>query len=103
MNIDSGKLAKIQEASGWLKQAQIYYRSLQYEIGDHCVVKARAALNDECFQRQPIPGMGREIPETVWVKNPLNGGKMLINGLDFNPQIHTPWEEPTATKQGKSK
>ena len=97
MNIDQGKLNKVTEAMGWLKQAENHYRWLQYEIADDCVKKARSALSDACFDRVPIPGFSRDqTPETIWVKNPINNGKMLINSSDFDPNVHEIWEEPTA-------
>jgi hypothetical protein len=102
MNINTKKLAQSQEAAGWLKQAEIYYKALRYEIGDDCVKKAKAALDDEVFKRQPIPGFSRhEQPETLWVRNPVTNGKMLINGSDFDPQQHQIWEElpPTSSKR----
>ncbi len=102
MNIDQGKLNKVTEAIGWLQQAQNHYRWLQYEIADDCVKKAKGALNDAYFDRKPIPGFARnEQPETLWVKNPVTNGKMLINGSDFDPQQHQVWEEspPASTKR----
>lgn len=103
MNIDEPKLRKVIEALGWLQQAERHYRWLQHQIGDDCVKKAKAALEDKCFKRQPIFANSREVPPTIKIKSSSPLGFAWINSEDFDPKVHLLWEEPAATKQGKSK
>jgi len=107
VNIDQTKSTKLAEALGWLEQARKHYSWLQHAIGDDCLKKARAAINDPIFDRQPIPGFARnQQPETLWVRNPVANGKMLINGSDFDPSVHELYVEeatsPAPSKRGKS-
>jgi hypothetical protein len=104
-NIDEGKMQKLAEAAGWIEQARKYYAAWMWEVADSCVVRAQAALNDQCFKRQPIPNFSRDQqPAVLWVKNPLTGAKMLIDGTDYDPKTHEVWEEssPEVKQQGKS-
>jgi hypothetical protein len=102
VNIDQGKLNKVTEAIGWLEQARNHYRWLQHEIADNCIKKARTALDDECFQRKPIPGFARnQQPEVVRIvaESPL--GYAIIDSIDFNPEIHQLHIEPTLKMSNK--
>src|ERR687885_481475 len=84
-NIDEGKMQKLAEAAGWIEQARKYYAAWMWEVADSCVVRAQAALNDQCFKRQPIPNFSRDQqPAVLWVKNPLTGAKKLIHDF-FRP------------------
>jgi hypothetical protein len=102
MNIDASKLAKIQEATGWLKQAEIYYKGLRFDIGDDCVKRARGVINDPVFDRQPIPGFAQnQQPDVVRIQadNPM--GFAIINSEDFIEGVHQLYVEPTPPASGK--
>ncbi len=102
MNIDANKLARIQEAAGWLKQAEVYYKGLRYDIGDDCVKRARLAVNDSVFDRKPIIGFSRnEQPDVVRVvaDNPL--GYAIINGYDYDETVHRLYVEGSSDKPSK--
>lgn len=104
-NVDEGKLQAIAEAESWLKQARMYYQAWRYELGDDCSKRAKAALDSECFRRQPIPGYSRhEQPTTVKVvATHLPQGFMIIESAAFEPAIHELYKEPTSTgKRSKS-
>jgi hypothetical protein len=105
-DVDANKTHLINQAIGWLENAKKYHAVWQHQVADDCLVKAKAVLNDPAFSRQVIPGYSRsQQPETLWVKNPVTNGKMLINGSDFDPNVHQIWEEPTppaTTKRSKS-
>jgi hypothetical protein len=103
-NIDERKTQKLVEAASWIEQARKHYAAWMWEVGDSCVVRAKAALDDDCFKRQPIPGMGRQLPETVKVKAAhLPQGYMILNGTDYDSSIHQIWEEtmPSSAKRNK--
>lgn len=100
MNIDQPKVGKIQEAIGWLKQAENHHRWGQHEISDDCVKRAKAALADPVFDRQPIAGFARnEQPEVIKIKasNPL--GYAIVNGSDYDPETMELYKEPTSSKR----
>jgi hypothetical protein len=105
-DIDASKLHLIDQAIGWLQNAKKYHAAWQHQVADDCLIKAKRVLDDESFKRQPIPGFSRnQQPETLWVRNPVTNGKMLINSVDFDPSVHEVWEEPTPpapTKRSKS-
>jgi hypothetical protein len=94
-DIDAGKLARVQEAAGWLKQFEVFHRALRYELASDCITRARAALSDPIFDRQPIAGFARnQQPEVVRIvaDNPL--GFAIINGMDFDQTVHQLYVEP---------
>ena len=100
MNIDQSKLTKVTEALGWLQQAEKHYRWLQHEIADSCLKKAKAALDDEVFKRQPIPGFSRnEQPEVVRVVADTPLGFAIINGADFDGNVHQLYLEEKSNKR----
>lgn len=102
MNIDQGKLTKVQESAGWLKQAENYYRWGQYEIADSCVTRARAALEDGCFRRKVIPGFSRnEQPDVIRIVADNQLGFAIINTSDFDETIHELYVEPSLRATGK--
>jgi hypothetical protein len=102
MNIDQDKLNKITEALGWLRQAENHHRWLQHTIADDCLKKARVAINDPCFDRVPIAGFARnQQPEVIRVVADTPLGFAIINGVDFNPEIHQLYTEPTLEKPNR--
>lgn len=104
MDIDQGKRVKIQESLGWLQQADKHYGWLQFEIADDCVKRARAALTDPVFDRKPIAGFARnEQPEVIKVKSSSPLGFCIINGSDFNPELHELYTEPNPITGKRSK
>ncbi len=96
---DAGKLEKAGEALSWLKQAELHYKWLQADIADSCIARARAALDDECFRRKPIPGFARnEQPDVVRViaDNPL--GYAIVNACDYDETVHRLYVEGSSDK-----
>jgi hypothetical protein len=101
-DIDVHKIHLIDQAIGWLQNAKKYHAAYQHQVADDCLIKAKRVLDDESFKRQPIPGFSRnQQPETLWVRNPVTNGKMLINSVDFDPNVHEVWEEATPAASGK--
>lgn len=105
MDIDQGKLVKVQESLGWLQQADKHYGWLQFELADDCVKRAKAALADPVFDRQPIAGFARnQQPETVRVvATHLPQGFMIIESAAFDPTVHELYKEPTPPTSKRSK
>ncbi len=104
IDIDANKIALIDQAIGWLQNAKKYHAAWQHQVASDCLLRAKSVLNDPAFSRQPIPGYARnQTPEVVWVKNPLTNGKMLINGVDYDPAVHQIWEEPVPTSAKRTR